>query len=432
MQTVKLIAMVSAAFSVGDAAAGTPMPWDQNPPIADVQREVYQEHPAKGVGAWVSVRYVGPGVLREEIHTHMSTSDTPRKPLRRRSEDNGRTWSDFEPMPEIVRQVKGQRVYWGGGPEFYDAEHEVTVSIWLDQPYIEGRYHNHCFARTSRDLGLTWGEPKLLRYESGNDFDPENPFDSDFLKHNQAYSGSNILRCSGGTLIHCVAHANAPGDPENDGRPWRMGSLCFLGTWDAGAGDYRWTPGERVEIASDVSSRGLMEPYVAELEDDRLLVIWRGSNTAKTPGRKWFSVSTDGGRTLTSPQELKYDDGSRFYSPSSFHTMLRHSVTNKLYWVGNICPQPPSGNSPRHPLVIAEVDESIPALKRDTVTRIDDRREEDSPRVQLSNFSCFEDRETHAVEIYLTRIGEAPEDFWGANAYKYTLTLKAPPSLENP
>ena len=237
-----------AALWADETVAETPMPWDENAPIVDVKREVYREHPAKGVSAWTSVRYVGPGLLREEIHTQMAASDTPTKPMRRRSDDNGYTWSDFEPMPEIVLRVKGQRVYWGAGPEFYDAEHRITVSIWLKQPYLEGRHHNHCFVRTSRDLGLTWEEPKLLRYEPGDDFDPENPFNPGFLRHNQAYCGSNILRRSDGTLVHCVAHANAPGDPQNDQRPWRMGSLCFLGKWNAEEGNYDWRPGRRVEI----------------------------------------------------------------------------------------------------------------------------------------------------------------------------------------
>jgi hypothetical protein len=354
----------------------------------------------------------------------MSTSDTPRQPLRRRSEDNGRTWSGFEPLPEVILEVQGQRVHWGPGPAFYDAERGLTVSIWLRQPHLDGRYYNTCFSRISRDLGVTWSEPKLLRYEPGDDRDPQEPFKQSYLKHNQAYFGTNILRRSDGALVHGVAHANAPADPKNDERDWRMGSLCFIGKWDAEADDYVWSPGERVEISPDVSSRGLMEPYAAELEDGRLLVIWRGSNTAKTPGRKWFGLSSNGGLTLDGPRELKFDDGSRFYSPSSIHAMFRHSITGKLYWVGNICAEPPSGNSPRYPLIIAEVDERLPALKRDTVTRIDYRREEDSPRVQLSNFSCFEDRRTHAVEIYLTRLGEDPDDFWGAAAYKYTLTLR--------
>ena len=74
--------------------------------------------------------------------------------------------------------------------------------------------------------------------------------------------------------------------------------------------------------------------------------------------------------------------------------------------------------------IIAEVDEKIPALKRATVTLIDDRREGDSERLQLSNFFLLENREDHSIEVYLTRLGEDPDDFWGAHAYKYTLRLR--------
>ena len=46
--------------------------------------------------------------------------------------------------------------------------------------------------------------------------------------------------------------------------------------------------------------------------------------------------------------------------------MIRHSVSGKLYWLGNISPAPPRENSPRYPLVNAEVDEQKAALKKDT------------------------------------------------------------------
>jgi hypothetical protein len=263
-----------------------------------------------------------------------------------------------------------------------------------------------------------------LRYESGADFDPATPLKSDFLQRNHAYFGNNLIRHHNGTLICAVAHANASGDPENERRPWRMGSLCFMGRWNPNRDDYDWTAGQRVEISPALSSRGLIEPEVAELQDGRVLVIWRGSNTATTPGRKWHSVSADGGQTLGEIRELRYDDDTRFYSPSSYHRLVRHSQTGKLYWLGNLCVTPPRGNAPRYPLVIAEVDEKIPALRRGAVTAIDDRLPGQSATLQLSNFSLLENRETNELELWLTRYGEVPGQVFSADCYKYSLWLR--------
>jgi hypothetical protein len=298
-------------------------------------------------------------------------------------------------------------------------------------------YYDHLFYRISRDNEKTWGEPKQLRYEQGETFDPKDPFSEGFLKHNQAYPANDTILHSNGSIIHCAAEMNVPYvDPQGRTSIRPLGSLCFIGKWNRNAQDYAWSAGERVWVPLGVSSRGLQEPEVAELKDGRVLIIWRGSNSQsywekqggvgpmKTPGRKWYSISKDGGRTLGKVQELKYDDGSSFYSPSSCDRMIRHSLTGKLYWIGNISSVPPQGNSPRYPLVIAEVDESIPALKRSTVTVIDDRQPGEGEGLQLSNFSLLENRETGALEIFLTRFGADPKDFWGANAYKYTLSLK--------
>ena len=171
-----------------------------------------------------------------------------------------------------------------------------------------------------------------------------------------------------------------------------------------------------------------MEAEPAELQDGRVLVVWRGSNTAKTAGRKWYAVSRDAGLTFSPPAEWKYDDGSSFYSPSSYHRMIRHSVTGKLYWIGNIRWQPPSGNSPCYPLVIAEVDERIPALRKNTVTAIDDRHPDQPAWLQFSNFSLLEDRETHRLELQLTTFGQEhrvgdPRNVYTADNWKYALTL---------
>ena len=409
------------------------MPWEVNKPIISVKKELYKKHPRPGAAALVSVSYVGSKLERMEVHALEIRDDVPSEPMRRYSTDNGRTWSEFEPLPETLSYLSGVEVWEGSGPKFFDPVAGVLVEMWLRQIAHNGLYNNFTYYRFSHDHGKTWATPKQLRYEEGADFDPKEPLKPGFLKRNQAYFGSNILHHSkgkhgceadvNGTLIHCVAHANAKVDPDNDKRQWRMGSLCFIGRWDVSARDYQWTAGKRVEISPDLSSRGLMEPEVAELKDGRVLVIWRGSNTAKTPGRKWFSISSDGGMTLSEVQELKYDDGSSFYSPSSYHRMICHSVTKKLYWIGNISAVPPSGNSPRYPLVIAEVDEEIPALKKSTVTAIDNRQPGQNAAVQFSNFSLLENRKTHELELYLTTYGQDENNVFSADNYKYTLTL---------
>jgi len=126
-------------------------------------------------------------------------------------------------------------------------------------------------------------------------------------------------------------------------------------------------------------------------------------------------------------RDWRYADGESFYSPSAFSRLLRHS-NGKLYWIGNICPEPPQGNMPRHPLVIAEVDETQPALIRETVTVVDTKGEHEiaHPYFQLSNFSAFENTQSGAVELYLTRYGESPEHWLKANAYRYVIDVLTP------
>lgn len=390
--------------------------------------------------------YLGPGLDRIETHTQEceGRDDLPIDPMVRYSSDNGRTWTEFEALPQIVTFGDDVTSLWGGGMPFYDPATGLHLAIWLRQTIAqkpEVRHYNHCFWRLSGDNARTWGEPTQLRYEEGAELDAGNPIDPFFLHSNSMYPGNNIIRHSNGTLVAAGTSISIPKDaPDPDperkyGNWWApagardIGSACFVGRWDARERMYAWQRSNCVWVPASVSCRGLLEAEVAELTDGRVLVIWRGSDTPATPGRKWFSVSAAGGLTLGEVQELMYDDGSRFYSPSSIHRTIRHSVTGKLYWFGNICPEPPSGNSPRYPLIMAEVDEAMPALKRDTVAVIDDRRPEDSEDLQLSNFSLLENRETHDLELYLTRLGtrgrhaDSPEDFWEADHYKYTVTL---------
>ncbi|HNQ87300.1 MAG TPA: sialidase family protein [Verrucomicrobiota bacterium] len=406
-------------------------PWKANVPMVLVKKELYLRGPAPRVAPCAGQQYVGPRLELREIQSLERESDVGEQLRARWSEDNGRTWSDWIPIQPSNKVRYGRIDVWEGeSVGVHDSASGRFVQLWLRQIQDKGLYHNHTYVRTSCDGGRTWNPPTELRYEDGAAFDPGNPLQESFLNRNEGYPGNSILVRSDGSLVVCLAHANAPADPGNNSRPWRMGSILFLGRWDPVSRQHLWTPGARVEVHPEVSARGLMEPEVAELEDGRLLVVWRGSThgwdgtVAAQPGRKLHSLSVDGGRTLTPPVEWRYDDGGGFYSPSSFHRMIRHTGTGRLYWLGNICEKPPAGNSPRHPLVIAEVDERKAALKRATVTAIDDRQLGQGD-IQFSNFSLIEDRETRDLVLHLTTYGQEPvaADWATAHNYQYTVSF---------
>ncbi len=430
---IGLLASVLALTVTGQVpaqSADDAPPWKTNPPVVTVSKELYRQHARPREAPLVSVSYVGGNLELREIQAEEVKDDVGDNVRARWSLDNGRSWTEFVSVqPSNNVNYGGVTVWEGEGCCVFDAQAGVLVQSWLRQIVVGKLYHCFTYSRHSRDLGRTWSEPQQLRYEEGDAFDPNEPTKTAFLDHNEGYFGNNLLIRNDGTLVHVLAHCNAPGDPRNNERPWRMGSVLLLARWNTDRQDYDWTPGARVEISPEHSARGLMEPEVAELADGRLLVVWRGSthgwdgSVAKLPGRKFFSVSSDGGHTLTPPEVWKYDDGSDFYSPSSIHRMIRHSVSGKLYWLGNISPTPPSGNSPRYPLVIAEVDEAKAALRKETVTVIDDRQPNQSANVQFSNFSLLEDRETHLLQLYLTTYGQEPDpaDWATADNYKYVL-----------
>ncbi len=377
-------------------------PWKVNQPIVTVQKDRYFPEPDNKGTAWIDKFYVGPNLELLETAS-VSRGDKLSTMKWRLSSDNGRTWSDFKPVVPSSTTVHYNGVKYAEHPGscLYDDEADVLLQTWL-------RANNngfHTYYRLSRDQGTTWNTPKMLRYDEGAEFDPNDPVALDYIHTNQGYFGNNIIKHSGGRILTVLGNANRNRGPRNC-------SLCFIARWDPAAKDYQWTPGRRVEIAKDMSSV-LSEPEVAELQDGRVLVVWRAECTQRTPGRKYFSVSTDGGMTLSPPAEFKYDDGSSFYSPASFHRMVR-----------NIRAQPPGGRGcayPRYPLVIAEVDESgpIPSLKKNTITVIDDRQTDEPEGIEFSNFTLLENREAHTLDLYMVVKG-----YSSTKNYKYIVTFQ--------
>ena len=423
-------------------------------PICEVKREVYVQSPGPGVAAIVGVNYMGPGLRRREIHAHEAKSDLGEKFRLRYSEDNGRTWSAFEPASlgtDTLKQGQNhmEELSFALG---YDPAAKRTIEVVFQRVFLgdpekalaaywkgENKLFDHCFYRISRDDGQTWTEPRQLVYEKGPRFAPKKWAVPEFLATNQMYGGYEITPLSDGRIAY-PAIIPVPYEEDEEDRsvcakvPWYAGkskvagAICFIGKWDEKNQDYDWTFSKPIFVRRRVSTRGFSEPAVAELKNGRLMMDLRGSNVhldpLRYPGRKWMSLSKDGGKTWSPAADLRYDTGEQFYAPATFAKFIRSSKTGKLYWIGNISRVPPEGNSPRYPLYIAEVDEEKAALKKDTLTIIDDREPGDTEGVQFSNFSLLENRETKDLEIYLSRLGEKPGNVFSANAYKYTMKFK--------
>lgn len=401
--------------------------------IVTVTRELYMKSTRENAAIFLSQSYVGNGLRRREVVFEEASGDYFDTFRERYSEDNGNTWSEWTPLPDR-KYSQGEAVIEVMDLAFgYDPVSKRTIHTVLQRIFPKGHYpggyYDHTLYRLSEDDGRTWTDFRLLRYEDGPDFDPDNWVNPEYLRTNQVYGGYNIEALTNGTIVTAgfmaVPHVNEAGEQETV-----TGVRAFVGRWSADAQDYEWTGSEPVTVSLSVSSRGLFEPCVAELRDGDVLLEMRGSSTASTPGRKWISVSHDGGLTWSDVSDLRYDDGEQFYAPSSFARILRSSRTGKLYWIGNISPVPPSGNMPRYPFQIAEIDEERVALKRDTVTVIDDfdpatAPEGDIADLQLTNFGALENRETGEFEVYMTRYFR-PNDknLWMGDVYRYVLRLK--------
>ncbi|MBI3919970.1 MAG: exo-alpha-sialidase [Armatimonadetes bacterium] len=417
-------------------------------PIVTVNREVCIPW-TEGHGAPnLSVRYLGKGLRREESRGYEEASDWGSEHYRvRTSEDNGRTWSDWIPVrgnwPSREGLVKSEypsacchdpasgRIVQSVFQRFLIGE-EGAEAIQRRWRTGQQTYFDHGYWQTSSDEGRTWTDPRQRRYEEGPCLAPGETPSEEYLRTNQMYAGYTAIATREGTILFPVAES--PVAITDRGQSETVhGVRCFIGKWNPEAEDYCWEVSQPITVPHRISGRGLQEPDIAELKDGRLLLEMRGSSVAveqewkgktESPGRRWISLSSEGGRTWSMVTDLRYDTGEQFYSPSSLARLLRHSRTGKLYWFGNITPTPPDGGLPRYPLYMAELDETIPAIRKHTLTVIDDYdRGHDSAKIQLSNFGVLEDRETGVIELYMTRYGERESHWLHADAYKYTITL---------
>ncbi len=382
-------------------------------------------------------------------------SDVPGKTYERISSDNGKTWSPWEDKTKSVYTYFGEDEMfpWSYGQPLWNPVHCHTVKVYVnrlgiggavaaEKRYWEGKLQNeHTYLQITDADGRE--SLQMVRYEDGPAFVPGGAA--------QEYAEENLCSCAYFTFMkngdillplgvpasRCSLHGGPDWkteSPEIDGQ--FCGLMVARGTFNKASGTYDFTFSRPVVPNSYFVSRGVCETTVAELQSGRILIVFRGSKAQSDawgtrvedhmPPVKWYIFSDDGGITFTPPMPWHFDTCEFFYSSASLSQLVRSEKNGRLYWIGNITGPDAWGNAPRWPLYICEVDEKWGVLKKDTLTVIDTKAEDESNSVEFSNFNIYQDRETGKLEMMLTK--RAAYDLPDGNTapggiWRYTIEL---------
>ncbi len=380
-------------------------------------------------GAILTTRtvYLAPtgGALLQE-YSELTASDTFGCFYARRSEDHGATWSEPRQIAKPVR-VEGGTLRRGEFAFLLDEKSGRFYRFFNLAVYPGGDQHTtsvgqylKIMVEVSEDGGETFSSPRQIVVRGGDErcWAPGVEYGHNSL----AISFCQPVFDRKGRIL--LPARWIPRLDETTRPPIPLEAVCLIG--EVGSdGSLEWGASERVSVGRELSSRGLAEPTLAPLEDGRLLMVCRGSNASipQVPGRKWITLSHDEGESWGAATPFGYDTGELFFSPATGSRLIRSSRNGKLYWIGNILPENPDGNSPRHPLCIAEVDETLPALRKASVREIEGRLPEDTARVQLSNFHVYEDRVSGELVLIMARIFESSETALRSPAYEYRIAV---------
>lgn len=410
-----------------------------------IRKELYLNSEIPGTARWINHFYSGRGLKRTEISKHTSRSDiSDYKIYSRNSEDNGRTWSAWQETAETDSVENDEYIYdMEEICRIYNPAAEHLVRMRLRRLYfkknslgrreleinMEKYFVDHVFCDISNDNGVTWHSTEKLTYEKEPDCnDGEIVLEQLALNEMMGTFNTRTVITPSGNIVHPVMiESGKLGTAKYNPDSIYDIVYCILvmiGQWDSDAKKYIWSCSEPLSVSPDMSRRGVFEPFIVCLEDGRLMLDLRGSNTDKTPGRRWYSISNDEGFTWSKVTDLKYDTGEQIYAPSAMSQLIRSSGTGKLYWIGNITDLPPDGNLPRHPLVLAQVkedDSGRVAFVKDSVTVIDKKSVGDSDFLQLSNFKIIENRESYEFELFLTRFMGKGENDYTSHVFKYSI-----------
>jgi hypothetical protein len=379
------------------------------------------------------------GAEMVSVSSEQTQSDKADIAYQRRSSDNGHSWTDAVPQITHVQKPSGT-IRTSRQPGFVDSDRDLLLVMILqgilptDNP-LEGMKHWTLHYSLSDNGGLTeYHQSQVI--QAGEEFSANHPLPGVWTSKNSAMIGDTACRpiqIRTGQILQPIqlTPIGPEGEYENPGGGYTYHDAAVLiGTWNKSQ-QLDWILSERVRADPNLSTRGMIEPTLAEFPDGQILMVMRGSNDVKPnlPGHRWMSVSHDGGHHWSPPKPWTYEDGTTFFSPSSCSQLLVHS-SGRIYWIGNISPTNPSGNHPRYPLVLGEVDRQSMRLIQATLCTLDTRGPEDDPRMQISNFFAQEDRQTGEIRIYASPLfRKSPTDSdqpgldWTADLWLYRVNV---------
>ena len=338
------------------------------------------------------------------------------------STNNGRTWQTEPMQPDFASGLShGYRRDPVTSVLDPFTGRLITIINAMDTPSLDPSIHEPPVAqqtyylryRVSANSGKSWrfDEPIV----QAGDFTAQHPCEGVWVGKNAMYLGD--LGC-----IPIVTRAGRVLLPTqttplgSDGKLWNLSGghtytdvLVLVGAWTNGQ-RLTWRASHRVEGDPKRTTRGLIEPTLAEFPDGRILMVMRGSNGGKAdprcelPSYKWFAVSQDGGETWSTPGPWIFEDGQTFFSPSSMSALFRHS-SGRCFWAGNLSEHNCQGNLPRWPLVVGEVDMRSLKLVHSSVLTVDTQQPQDKTRgrLDLSHLTLLEDRETKQIILSYPR-----------------------------
>jgi len=335
------------------------------------------------------------------------------------STDNGRTWSKPEVRWKSTVVPEG-RMRYAEPAAFFDPDQQKLIVLIDHTLYPKDKLN----VDTEYGLELNlydpakgqWTERRELKFPGQRTPAMSFSFPIKTTRGRLLFPGMRKTVDASGKAIH-YKNTWAPVDE----------SVTVIGQWTSG-GELSFRLGQPLRIEPERSSRGLDENTITELPDGRIAAVCRGDNSAfpDKPGYKWLSFSRDDGETWSVPVPLPATGGDPIESGANGSALFRSIKNRKLYWLGNLAlrGERPQGNWPRSPLCLVEVQEEPFVLKRETIFAVDERNYNDSPRVQMSNFRFYQDRETGDVVIFLSRYGEKSEKEWMiADYYRYRVEM---------